>query len=56
MLAAFILANPEKYKPIFPALFISRDKALSEIVESVWQHPNTQNVEKHGGSFWLQIQ
>jgi len=56
VLAAFVLANPTKYKPIFPGIFISEDEALSKIIAPLWQHPNTQNVEKHGGSFWLQIQ
>jgi len=55
VLAAFVLANPEKYKPIFPGIFISEDKELSKIIEPLWQHPNTKNVEKHGGSFWLMI-
>ena len=55
VLAAFILANPEKYKPIFPGIFISEDKELSNIISPIWEHPNTKNVEKHGGSFWIQI-
>ncbi len=55
VLAAFILANPDKYKTIFPAIFISEDKELSKIIASIWEHPNTKNVEKHGGSFWIQI-
>lgn len=55
VLAAFVLANPEKYKPIFPGIFISEDKELSNIVSPIWEHPNTKNVEKHGGSFWIQI-
>ncbi|AEA45513.1 class I SAM-dependent methyltransferase [Fluviicola taffensis] len=55
VLAAFVLANPEKYKPIFPGIFISEDKELSSIVSPIWDHPNTRNVERHGGSFWLQI-
>ena len=55
VLAAFILANPEKYKPIFPGIFISEDKELSSLISQLWEHPNTKNVEKHGGSFWIQI-
>src|SRR5690554_920011 len=55
MLAAFILANPEKYKPVFPGIFISEDKELSSVLTPLWDHPNTKNVEKHGGSFWIQI-
>lgn len=55
MLAAFILANPEKFKTILPNFFISEDKDLSNIISPIWNHPNLLNVEKHGGSFWLQI-
>lgn len=55
VLAAYILANPEKYKPIFPGIFISEDKELSEIISPIWEHANTKYVEKHGGSFWIQI-
>ncbi len=55
MLAAFVLANPRKFKPILPNFFISEDKELSDLIKPVWNHPNLDNVEKHGGSFWIQI-
>ncbi len=55
MLAAFILANPEKFKPILPNYFISEDSELAEVISPIWNHPNMSNVERHGGSFWLQI-
>ena len=55
MLAAFILANSEKFKTILPNFFISKDKELSDIISPIWNHANLLNVEKHGGSFWLQI-
>lgn len=55
MLAAFILANPEKFKTILPNYFISEDAELAKIISPIWNHPNLTNVEKHGGSFWLQI-
>ena len=55
VLAAFIMANPERYKPLLPNYFISEDKELSAILEPIWQHSALQEVEKHGASFWLQI-
>jgi hypothetical protein len=55
LLAAFIMANPKRYRTIMPNYFVSEDKALSDIVSPIFQHPNLQGVEKHGGSFWLQI-
>ncbi len=54
-LAMFLLANSEKYHTILPNYFISEDKELSEILVPLWKHPNLKDVEKHGGSFWLQI-
>lgn len=55
VLAAFILANPEKYKTILPNYFISEDKELAKTISPVWNHPVLSKVEKHGGSYWLQI-
>lgn len=55
VLAAFLLANPEKYKPIFPCIFVSENKELSSSLSQLWNHPNTKNVEPHGGSFWFEI-
>jgi len=55
MLAAFLMADPKKYKPILPNFFISEDKELSDLISPMWAHPNLANIEKHGGSFWIQI-
>ncbi len=55
VLAAFLLANPDKYRPIMPNYFISEDKELSSIIEPIWQHDNLTDVERHGGSFWFEI-
>jgi hypothetical protein len=55
MLAAFVLANPDKYSTILPNYFISEDEALAKIISPFWDFPNLKNVEKHGGSYWLKI-
>ncbi len=55
-LAIYLLANPKRYKPILPNYFIFEDIELSQIIEPVWNHKNLKNTEKHGNSFWLQIQ
>lgn len=55
MLAAFILANPEKYETILPNYFISQDAELSGILQPLWQQPALQGVETHGGSYWLRV-
>lgn len=55
-LAMFLLANPDKYKTILPNFFISEDPELSAIVAPIFSQAALAGVEKHGGSFWLQIQ
>jgi hypothetical protein len=55
VLAAFLMANPQKYSVEFPCYFVSQDPELSKILEPLWTEPNLQNVETHGGSFWLRI-
>jgi len=54
-LAMYLLANPQKYEPLMPNYFIFEDKELSALIAPIWNHKNLQNVEKHGGSFWLKI-
>lgn len=55
-LAIYLLANPEKYKTLMPNYFVYEDNALSQIIAPLWNHDNLNGVERHGGSFWLQIQ
>lgn len=55
-LAIYLLANSERYQPILPNYFISRDEELSQILKPIWSHPILKEVEKHGGSFWLRIE
>jgi hypothetical protein len=52
-LAFYLLANAQKYQPLFPAYFISEDKELASLIEPLWQRENLKTVERHGGSFWL---
>lgn len=54
-LATFIMSNPQKYKTILPNYFISTDLELASILNPLWENPKLQGVEKHGGSYWLQI-
>jgi Methyltransferase domain len=55
VLGAFILANPDKFKTICPNFYISEDAELSKILAPIWEHENLKTVERHGGSYWLQI-
>lgn len=54
-LAMYLLANSDKYQTILPNYFISEDKELSSIIDPIWNHPNLNDVEHHGGSFWFKI-
>ena len=56
ILGAVLLASPGKYKILCPNFYISEEPQLAEIIEAFWRHPNLQGVEKHGGSFWFQVQ
>lgn len=47
-LAAYIIANPNKYKTILANYFISEDEELRKIIEPIWNHPNLEGVERHG--------
>lgn len=54
-LAMYLLANPEKFKILLPNYFVFENDELLKITSPLWEHNNLKNVEKHGGSFWLQI-
>jgi hypothetical protein len=54
-LAMYLLANSKKYVTILPNYFIYQDQELSDLISPIWNHKNLENVERHGGSFWLQI-
>ncbi|MDE0870944.1 MAG: class I SAM-dependent methyltransferase [Flavobacteriales bacterium] len=55
MLAMALLSNPQRYKPLFPAYWISKQEQFTQLLSPLWDHPNTRDVEQHGGSFWFEI-
>jgi len=54
-LAFFLLANPEKFRTIAPNYFISEDPELKHLLNTFWEHTSMPAVERHGGSYWLEI-
>jgi hypothetical protein len=54
-LAAFILANPVRYKTIMPNYFVSQDAELSKVLNPFWSNASMPKVERHGGSYWIEI-
>ena len=55
VLAAMLLSNPKRYKPIMPNFFVSEDEELRAILAPIWEHEALDGVERHGGSFWFKI-
>jgi hypothetical protein len=55
LLAALVLANPQRFQPYMPNFFVSEDPELSQILAPLWNHPNLKDVEQHGGSFWMEL-
>ena len=55
LLGVLLMAAPEKYQILSPYMVISEDKDLAAVLNPIWQHPGLFSVEKHGGSFWFQI-
>jgi len=54
-LATFLLANPQKYHTIMPNYFVSEDAVLNKVLIPIWEHPAMPVVERHGGSYWIEI-
>lgn len=55
MLAMAILSNPKRYKTLMPNYYVSQNNSLADRLNSLWDHSNLTGVEKHGGSYWLEI-
>lgn len=54
-LATFLLANPDRFHTIMPNYFVSEDAELNKILVPLWEDKSMPLVERHGGSFWLEI-
>lgn len=55
ILGAILLANPDKYKIVAPAFYISQQEEFKNLLEELWLSPGLIKAEKHGGSFWFKI-
>jgi hypothetical protein len=55
VLGAFLLANPQRYRTVFPAYYFSQTPSLFKTIDELWNHPHLEGVERHGGSYWLEI-
>ena len=55
VLAAMVMSNPERYRPIFPAFWIAQQPDMQATLGPLWENKNLHGVERHGGSFWFEI-
>ena len=55
VLAAMVMSNPERYRPIFPAFWIAQQPDMQATLGPLWESKNLHGVERHGGSFWFEI-
>jgi predicted O-methyltransferase YrrM len=55
-LASMLLNNPHRYKTLLPNFYIHQTTDLHSVLNPFWSLPTMQNVEKHGGSYWLTIE
>ncbi|HQQ93808.1 MAG TPA: class I SAM-dependent methyltransferase [Bacteroidia bacterium] len=55
LLATALMANPQRYKIVFPAFYVSENAELAASLDDVWKGQYSSQAEKHGGSFWIEI-
>jgi Methyltransferase domain len=53
-LAAFILANPKKYRTILPNFYLSQHAKYELEMNDFWSSLPV-GIERHGGSYWIEI-
>lgn len=54
-LALNLMANPRRYRTLLPNYYVSEDPELSAVVAPLWEGEHLRAVERHGGSYWLEI-
>jgi len=55
VLAAMVMSNPQRYRPIFPAFWVAQQPEMQTMLAPLWANKNLHGVERHGGSFWFEI-
>ena len=54
LLAAYLLANSNKFNVLLPNWFISKDAELSRTVDALLDDLGMAGIPKDGGSFWIE--
>ena len=55
LLAAYLLAGCKWLEPVLAAWHVSSHPELGGRLQSVWEDPRLEGVERHGGAFWLAV-
>jgi hypothetical protein len=55
LLAAYLLADGNRFDIALPSAFVSDDAEMKEILSPLWAAPAMKNVEKFGCSFWFRM-
>lgn len=55
LLAAYLLAESDKFEVVLPNIFIAGDEELKSVLTPVWNEPKMSQVQTHGGSFWMKV-
>ena len=55
LLAAYLLAGCQWLEPALAAWYASTHPELGRCLQSLWEHPRLEGVERHGGAFWLTV-
>ena len=53
LLAAYILANGNRFDIVLPNCFICNDSELSHILDPLWHNPKLESANNFGASFWI---
>jgi hypothetical protein len=55
LLAAYLLAEGEKFEIVLPTFFARSDPQLLNTVSSLWEDPKMHEVERNGVAFWIRM-
>lgn len=53
LLAAYLLAETQRFEVLFPVQFVVQDAELSELVRRTWTQAHAEELLKIGVAFWL---
>lgn len=54
LLAAWMLAGPDRLRPVLAGHFASRDPELGRAVDALWARVGVPGIERHGVAFWFE--